>query len=123
MLSPVIVTGALLAESASVVDNKLNIEGGVVSTCQVGPERAARATLVVLIQPEPSDQNPKIDIKITDPTGSSGDVQLDVPDSSLGGEVGFVFFPMQVPLPIDGRYLISVSSNHGFVSLPLTVSS
>lgn len=122
-VGPVIVTGALLAESASVVDNKLNIVGGVISACRVGPERAARATLVVLIQPEPSDRSPKIDVKVTGPTGNSENAQLDVPESSLGGEVGFVFFPMQVPLPVDGRYLISVSSNNGFVSLPLNVSS
>ena len=117
-----IVTGALLAESASVVDNKLNIEGGVVSACKVGPERAALATLVVLIQPEANDQDPKITIKIVDPSGNSDEAQVEVPPSSLGGEVGFVFFPMRMPLPLDGRYLISASSDHGFVSLPLNVS-
>ncbi|OBF12527.1 hypothetical protein [Mycobacterium sp. ACS4331] len=118
-----IVTGALLAESASVVDNKLNIEGGVVSACKVGPERTALATLVVLLQPEANDQDPKITVKIVDPAGNSNEAQLDVPSFSLGGEVGFVFFPMQIPLPLDGRYSISASSDHGFVSLPLNVSS
>ncbi|BBX62864.1 hypothetical protein MSAS_20380 [Mycobacterium saskatchewanense] len=37
-----IVTGALLAEAASVVDNKLNVTGGVVSRFVIGPDRVAR---------------------------------------------------------------------------------
>lgn len=118
-----IVTGALLAETASVVDNKLNITGGVISACRVGPERAAQAMLVVLIQPEDSDSEPKIKVTITDPAGNTQDVQMDVPQDSLGGEIGFVYFPIQMPLPVDGRYSISVSSDGGFVSLPLRVSS
>lgn len=118
-----IITGALLAETASVFDNKLNITGGVISACRVGPERAARATLVVLIQPEDSDTQPKINVTVTDPAGNSVDAQMDVPASSLGGEIGFVFFPMEMPLPTDGRYSISVSSDRGSVVLPLRVSS
>lgn len=118
-----IVTGALLAESASVTDNKLNITGGVLSACRVGPERAARATLVVLTQPEESDTEPKIKVTITDPAGGSVDGQMDVPPASLGGEIGFVFFPIDISLPTDGRYVISVTSDKGSVSLPLHVSS
>lgn len=122
-VEPVIITGALLAESASVVDNKLNITGGVISACHVGPERAAQATLVVLIQPEPTDRDPKINLEITGPSGTSESAQLDVPPTSLGGEVGFVYFPMQMPLPQDGRYVLAVSSDNGAVALPLNVSS
>jgi len=122
-VEPVIVTGALLAESASVVDNKLNITGGVISACRVGPERTAQATLVVLMQPESTDRDPKIALEVTDPSGNTETVQLDVPPSSLGGEVGFVFYPIQMPLPADGRYVLAVSSNNGFVALPLNVSS
>lgn len=118
-----IVTGALLAESASVQDNKLNITGGVISACKVGPERAAGATLVVLIQPEGSDDQPKIDVTVTDPAGNIQSAQLTVPESSLGGEVGFVFYPMQMPLPADGRYTIAVSGDRGSVTLPLNVLS
>lgn len=118
-----IVTGALLAESASVVDNKLNIVGGVVDTCQAGLQRVVRPTLVVLIQPEPFDQAAKIDVRITDPHGVARDVQFDVPESSLGGEVGFVFYPLNLAVPVDGRYLLSVTGRGGFVGLPLKVVS
>ncbi|MCV7175940.1 hypothetical protein H7H98_09290, partial [Mycolicibacterium sphagni] len=49
-----IVTGALLAESASVVD---------------------------LMQPESTDRDPKIALEVTDPSGNTETVQLDVPPS------------------------------------------
>jgi hypothetical protein len=118
-----IVTGALLAESASVVDNKLDIVGGVVDTCHAGPQRVVRPTLVVLIQPEPFDQVATVDVRVTDPHGGSTDLQFEVPESSLGGEVGFVFYPLSLVVPLDGRYLLSVTGRGGFVSLPLKVIS
>ncbi|CAN5488774.1 hypothetical protein BH11ACT7_BH11ACT7_34040 [soil metagenome] len=118
-----IVTGALLAEFAAVVHNKLDVKGGVVDSFRAGPDRLARVTLVVLIQPEPFDQAATIDLKISDPAGKSSVTTLDVPQSSLGGEVGFVLVPLQVPVPVDGRYLLSITSHSGSVSLPLKVSS
>ncbi|MGK2865960.1 MAG: hypothetical protein ACSLFA_04845, partial [Mycobacterium sp.] len=80
-------------------------------------------TLVVLIQPEPFDQVARIDVRFTDPTGGALDVQFDVPESSLGGEIGFVYYPLRLPVPVDGRYLLAVSGRGGFVSLPLKVLS
>lgn len=118
-----IVTGALLAQSAAVVDNKLDITGGVIDNFRVGPDRLAWVMLVVLIQPEPLDQKPTVDIKILSPEGNSHEVHLEVPPSSLGGEVGFVLSPLGIPVPVDGRYLLSISSHGGLVSLPLKVSS
>lgn len=115
------VTGALLAESASVVDNKLNVQGGVIASCHAGPQRVVEPTLVVLIQPEPFDQAAKIDVRFTDPVGGALEVQFDVPESSLGGEIGFVFYPLKLPVPVQGRYLLSVSGRGGFASIPLTV--
>lgn len=117
-----IVTGALLAESASAVDNKLHVQGGVITSCQAGPRRIVEPILVVLIAPEPFDQATKIDVRFTDPVGAPLDVQFDVPASSLGGEVGFALYPLKLPVPVDGRYLLAVSGRGGFVSLPLTVS-
>lgn len=119
----VIVTGALLADSAFVVDNKLNVVGGVVDTCKADLQRLVPVTLVVLIQPEPFDQAPKIDVKFTDPSGNTLEEQLGVPESSLGGEVGFVYYTMKMPVPIKGRYLFAVSGNSGSVSLPLKITN
>jgi hypothetical protein len=119
----VIVTGALLAESAAVVNNKLNVQGGVVDTYQAGPDRLAQATLVVLTQSEPFDKAPGLSLKITNPSGETREIQLEVPSSSLGGEIGFVCFPLGIPVPADGRYVLSISTQTASISLPLNVSS
>jgi hypothetical protein len=119
----VIVTGALLADTAVVVDNKLNIMGGVVDTCVANSQRLVQVTLVVLIQPESLDKAPKIDVKFTDPSGSATEEQFAVPESSLGGEVGFVYWVLKMPVPIKGRYVFAVSSDSGCVSLPLTITN
>ena len=118
-----IVTGALLAQSADVVDNKLDIKGGVVDSFHAGADRRAWVTLVVLIKPELLDLGPTIDVTITAPQGDTKDLNLEVPRSSLGGEVGFVLYPLVVPVPVNGRYVLTVSAlGGGSVTLPLKVS-
>jgi hypothetical protein len=119
----VIVTGAMLADSAFVVDNKLSIVGGVVDTCQADLRRLVQVTLVVLIQPEPFDLAPKIDVKFTDPSGNTTEEHFDVPESSLGGEVGFAYWLLNMPVPVKGRYLFTVSSHGGSISLPLKITN
>lgn len=118
-----IITGALLAESASVIDNKLNIQGGVVDTYSIGPDRSIPVTLVVLIAPQPFDKAPMIQLTITNPSGAAQESTLEVPESSLGGEVGFVCAAMRISAPADGRYLVSVGTQGGALGLPLTVIS
>lgn len=118
-----IVTGAFLAEAAATVDNKLNVRGGVLDSCRVGPDRVAKVTLVVLTQAEAGDKAPKLNIEIVKPSGDSQTVEIDIPKATLGGEIGFAFFPIGIPVETDGRYLLSVTSRGGFVSLPLRVQS
>lgn len=117
-----IVTGALIAESASVVDNKLNIQGGVVSAYRTGTERLARVMLITLIKSEPGETSATVDVSITPPTGEATAAQFPVPESSLGGEVGFITAPLLFEVPDDGRYVISVSSADSSVQLPLNVT-
>ncbi len=64
-----------------------------------------------------------IDVKVTVPGRPIRNAQLGVPASNQGGEVGFVLFLIQRPLPVDGRFVLSVRSNKGFVALPVTDSS
>jgi hypothetical protein len=45
------VRGAFLAEAAATVDNKLNVQGGVLSKYTVGPDRLARFVLAALTRP------------------------------------------------------------------------
>ncbi|NVN53338.1 hypothetical protein [Mycolicibacterium hippocampi] len=118
-----IVTGAMLAESASVADNKLDVRGGVVDTYRIGPDRVIPVTLVVLTQTQPFDKAPTVNLTITTPGGGSTEHDFDVPESSLGGEIGFVVAPLRISAPSDGRYVLSVRAQSGLVALPLTVFS
>lgn len=117
------ITGALLAESASVVDNKLNIQGGVVDSFRAGPDRLAKATLVVLTRPDPLDRTATIQLTLTTPAGESQESTFDVPESSLGGEIGFAYYSLRIPVPTDGRYVLTVSAQAGSATLPLKVFS
>ncbi|MDT5260855.1 MAG: hypothetical protein QOD10_5935 [Mycobacterium sp.] len=57
-------SGAFLAEAAASVDNKLNVQGGVLSRFTVGPDRLARFMLVV----HDDDSDRRVDVEITPPT-------------------------------------------------------
>ena len=117
-----IVTGAFLAEAAAVEDNKLNVRGGVLASCQVGPDRIARVTVVVLTQPEADDKAPKLKIEILKPSGDShSSLSGDIPEATLGGENGFALFPCEIHAETYGRYVLVVTSGGSSVSLPLRV--
>ncbi len=119
----VIVTGAFLAEAASVVDNKLNVTGGVLSAFVVGPDRSARFLLVVLTQAEANDPDHRVNVEIWPPTGDEPlRVAYEMPAAATVGEIGFAFFPIEVTLPVDGRWVIVVAGGPGVISLPLVVS-
>lgn len=117
-----IVTGAFLAEAAAVVDNKLNVTGGVLSRYMVGPDRAAEFVLVVLIQTETDVPDRRIDVEIRPPTGDAPlHTSYEVPEAAVTAEIGFAFFPVAARLPFDGRWVIVVTGGPGTVSLPLVV--
>ncbi len=62
------ITGAFLAEAASVVDNKLNVTGGVLSRYAVGPDREANFVLVVLTQAETDSPIRRVEVEIRSPS-------------------------------------------------------
>lgn len=118
-----IVTGAFLAEAASVVDNKLCVTGGVLSRFMVGPDRAASFLLVVLTQSEAGDPDHRVDVEIWPPEGDEPlRVTYEMPGQAMVGEIGFAYFPVEVTLPVDGRWVIVVAGGPGVISLPLMVS-
>jgi hypothetical protein len=120
----VIVTGAFLAEAASVVDSKLNVTGGVLSRFVVGPDRIAEFLLVVLTQTDADDPDRRVDVEIRPPTDDEPlQISYEVPDVALTAEIGFAFFPVVARLPVDGRWVIVVTGGPGTCSLPLQVSS
>jgi hypothetical protein len=121
-----VITGVFLAESASVVDNKLNVSGGVLSRFMVGPDREARFVLVVLTQAETDSPVRRVEVEIMPPTVEMDDESLvigyELPDAAVGGEIGFAFFDVDVRLPVNGRWVFLVTGGAGAYSLPLLVS-
>ncbi|MEE6175733.1 hypothetical protein [Mycobacterium sp. 050134] len=116
------VTGAFLAETASAVDNKLDVRGGVLSRFVVGPDRVARFVLVVLTQAETGDSDRGIEIEIRPPTDDEPSrLTFEVAEAAVAAEIGFAFFDVNVLLPVNGRWVIVVTGESGAISLPLTV--
>ncbi|HEU4361633.1 MAG TPA: hypothetical protein VFR27_08975 [Mycobacterium sp.] len=117
------ITGAFLAEAAAVVNNKLDVSGGVLSRYMVGPDRTARLVLVVLTQAETDGPERWVDVEVR-PPGDDEPLQLvyDLPPAAASGEIGFAFFNVEVSLPSDGRWVFVVTCGPGVVSLPLQVS-
>jgi hypothetical protein len=115
-------TGAFLAEAAATIDNKLNVQGGVLSKFTVGPDRYARVVLVVLTLPESGDSDRRVDVEIKPPTLDAAQYKwFDAPEASVGEFPGFAFFEIEARLPVDGRWTIEVSCGDSSVSLPLVV--
>ena len=117
------ITGAFLAESASVVDNKLAVSGGVLSGYMVGPDRVAQFVLVVLTQAETDCPERRVDVEIRPPTDDEPlNIEFELPEAAAGGEIGFAFFNIEVRLPSNGRWVFVVTGGPGTFSLPLEVS-
>jgi hypothetical protein len=118
-----VITGVFLAESASVVDNKLNVSGGVLSRFMVAPDREARFVLVVLTQAETDSPVRRIEVEIMPPIDDESLVLgYELPDAAVAGEIGFAFFYVDVELPVNGRWVFLVTGGAGTFSLPLMVS-
>ena len=117
------ITGAFLAEAASVVDNKLVVSGGVLSGFGLESDREARLVLVVLTQSETDSPVRGVEVEIRPPTDDDPLVlEYELPEAVAGGEIGFAFFGIEVRLPVNGRWVFVVTCGPGVFSLPLEVS-
>lgn len=118
------VTGGFLAEAAATVDNKLNVQGGVLSKFTVGPDRSARFVLVVLTQPESGDSDRRVDIEIKPPTEDTPQYKwFEAPEAAVGEFPGFAFFEIDARFHVDGRWAVDVTCGDSTVSLPLVVDT
>ncbi len=117
------ITGAFLAEAAAVVNDKLDVTGGVLASYRVGSDRLARLVLVVLTQAETDGPIRQVEVEIRPPAGEEPlHFAYDLPEAVEAGEIGFAFFNMEVSLPSDGRWIFVVTCGPGVVSLPLQVT-
>ncbi|AYE98252.1 hypothetical protein C0J29_29175 [Mycobacterium paragordonae] len=118
-----ILTGAFLADAAAVVDNKLNVSGGVLSRFALGPDRSARFVLVVLTQAEPGNTDRMVKIEMRPPNDDEPiRLEFEVPEASVAEFPGFAFFELQLRLPSDGRWVLVVTGGTGAISLPVLVT-
>jgi hypothetical protein len=117
-----VITGAFLAEGASVVDNKLNVSGAVFSGYRVGPDRKAQFALVLLTQAETDTSDRRVEVQLRPPTDDPPmNLEFELPEVALAGEIGFAFFNIEVRLPFDGRWVFVVTDGLQALSLPLEV--
>lgn len=118
------VTGAFLAEAAATVDNKLNVQGGVLSKYTVGPDRWAQFVLVVLTRADSENSDARVVVEIRPPNLAEPLEQtFTVPSEAIGEFPGFAFFDISVNLPDDGRWVVTVNGGADVISLPLLVDA
>ncbi len=130
-------TGAFLAEWADVVDNKLQVSGGVLSGFATGADRSVNIVVVLLTHADEAslsasgrhakftdgEQLSIVQLEIIQPTGQTSTHGLELPGDLNESEVGCAFFPLELQLPFDGRHEIVLTSNEVRISLPLTVTT
>jgi len=120
------ISGAFLAEKVEVMNNKLNVKGGVISNYNVGRDRAAHFNIVVLTQGDTEDTD-EIDrlvvIEVVPPNGGEPlHMHRELPMNLRNADVGFVCFQFRLTLNLNGRWVVKMSGAAGEVALPLTVS-
>lgn len=116
------IVGAFLAEAAAAVDNKLNVSGGVLLRFAVEEDRLAQFLLVVLTQSETGSPDRRIEVEIRPPTDDDSlTIEFELPEAAITAELGFAIFPIEVTLPVDGRWVLMVTGGAGMISLPLLV--
>lgn len=120
------ISGAFLAEKVEAVDNKLNVQGGVISNYRVSRDRMAKFDLVVLTQGGTEDTTGTdrlVVIEVAPPNGGEPlHLHRELPMNLTNADVGFACFRLGLTLNLNGRWLVKMSGTAGNISLPLTVS-
>lgn len=121
------ITGGFLAEDAGVVDQKLNVVGGVLDYVTVPPPGYGPGwiSLVTLMQAGPDDhQKPyRMTVDFVDPDGNvTTAMELDVAVDAHSGENRFWVTRVALDFARSGRMvLINSIDGGGSVSIPIMV--
>lgn len=121
-----IITAAFVAEAATAVDSKLHVWGGLFTRYTVGPDRIANVMLVLLTAGEEGNADPTVRIDVIPPDGSEPlNFEFDVPEATATAELGFAYQNIQLGLPTDGRWTLSISTSGAGkpLSVPLTIDT
>jgi hypothetical protein len=117
------ISGAFLAEKTEAFDNKLNVQGGVISKYKVGPDRLAQFDIVVLTQGDAGGADRLVVIEVSPPNGGQPiHMHRELPMNLTEADTGFACFQFRLTLNVNGRWTVAMSGAAGEVSLPLTVS-
>jgi hypothetical protein len=117
------ISGAFLAEKVEAVNNKLNVQGGVISNYKVGPDRVAQFDIVVLTQGDTGGADRLVVIEVTPPHGDEPlHMHRELPTNLTTADVGFACFQFRLTLNLNGRWRITMTGGAGAISLPLTVT-
>jgi hypothetical protein len=117
------ISGAFLAEKVEAVNNKLNVQGGVISSYKVGRDRVAQFDIVVLTQGGTGGPDRLVVIEVLPPNGGEPlHMHRELPGNLANADVGFACFHFQLTLNVNGRWLITMTGAAGAISLPLKVS-
>jgi hypothetical protein len=117
------ISGAFLAEKTEAVDDKLNVQGGVICKYKVGPDRVAKFDLVVVTQGDTGGADRLVVIEISPPNGGQPiHMHRQLPANLTTADVGFVCFQFRLNLNSNGRWTVGMTGEAGEVSLPLIVS-
>jgi hypothetical protein len=83
-------------------------------------------TLVMFTQGETGNDDPTVVVRVNPPTlDKPFRFEFDVPQTTATAELGFAFQGIQLGLPTDGRWVVTVQARGGGkpVSIPLNVDS
>jgi hypothetical protein len=117
------ISGAFLAEKTEAFDNKLNVQGGVISNYKVGPDRVAKFDIVVLTQGDTGGADRLVVIEVSPPNGGQPlHMHRELPMNLTTADTGFACFQFQLTLNVNGRWTVAMSGGAGEVALPLNVS-
>lgn len=119
-----IITGAFFATTAEIVDQKLNVTGGVLDWVATELNRPNLVNLVMLLQSGLEDteqESYSVNLEIFSPTGPSvtiaGPIQMDAHQ----GENRFWVTPFYFAFTEYGRHVFAITVDSSNFSLPLTV--
>ncbi|MFZ0906795.1 MAG: hypothetical protein WAN71_23570 [Mycobacterium sp.] len=117
------ISGAFLAEKTEAFNNKLNVQGGVISKYKVGPDRTAQFDIVVLTQGDTGGTDRLVVIEVSPPDGGQPlHMHRELPANLTNADTGFACFQFQLTFNVNGRWLVAMKGAAGEASLPLTVS-
>ncbi len=117
------ISGAFLAEKTTAFNNKLDVQGGVISNYKVGRDRVAQFDIVVLTQGDTGGADRLVVIEIRPPGGGEPlHMHRELPMNLTNADVGFACFQFKLTLNENGRWIVAMKGAAGAVSLPLTVS-